>query len=294
MKASQTRGLKPPSEALFCRKIWFLPKRTSYTPVIKKDPIFMAASQQHGFQFERLIFNEVNRRLGRPESSPLGFQADPTARYDLPAWQDPTGAGIPTSIKMARRSASGRVRVDLADARRTVGLAEVPMLRLLVGVYEQKSDVKVINEVREYLIPGDRWAEATGDVPVPMIARYHADIKEGSPTEARAKAKEWKKKLDQYYPGIVRWAAKIDSKNQRRLQCSVYLDELEDLLVPAKDAPIHVYGSPADADTRPPKLKPVNAALWGERGLAFPVSIQSPPRQRNPKAVAAENPEPAV
>jgi hypothetical protein len=178
----------------------------------------MAASQHHGFVFEQHVRQEVDRRLGPNARPPAGFQADPTARFDLPAWRDPTGQGIPTSIKVAKRPGSNRVRVDLADARRTVALAEVPMLRLLVGIYGQKGQEKVVDEVREYLIPGECWAQATGEVPPATVARFHDSLKIGAHQQARERAREWKQALARDYPGIVRWSPKIDSKHQRRLQ----------------------------------------------------------------------------
>lgn len=238
----------------------------------------MSASQQHGFVFENYIHHEVDRRLGDAARAPSCILQEPTARFDLPSWRDPTGQGIPTSIKVAKRPASGRVRVDLADARRTVSLSDEPFLRMLVGIYDQKEDCKVVNEVREYLIPGDCWSEAAGDVPPAMISRFHEALKDPDHHRARIIARQWKKKINQYYPGIIRWAPKIDSKNQRRLQCSVYLPDLEDLVASFPDASIRVYGRP--------KGKPhpflVSESLWGD-GLALPLSIPSPPRRRHAK-----------
>ena len=238
----------------------------------------MTASQQHGFVFENHIHQEVDRRLGDGSRTPMFLQVDHTARFDLPAWRDPMGEGMPTSVKMARRASSGKVRVDLADARRTVALSEEPMLRLLVGVYDQRGDHKVVNEVREYLIPGDCWAEATGDVPPAMVSRFHNALKDPDHHQARATAKQWKKKLDEHYPGIVRWAPKIDSKNQRRLQCSVYLDELEALVATHPDASVRVYGEPSASST----VEVESKRLWGD-GPELPLVIPSPPRARRQK-----------
>lgn len=238
----------------------------------------MTASQQHGFVFENHIHQEVERRLGDGSGTPAYFQVEHTARFDLPAWRDPTGEGVPTSIKIARRAANGKVRVDLADARRTVSLSEEPMLRMLVGVYDQRGENKVVDEVREYLIPADCWAEATGDVPPAMVSRFHNAIKVPDHHQARATARQWKKKLDEHYPGIVRWAAKIDSKNQRRLQCSVYLDELEALVATHPDASVKVYGNPPKDSNHEVE----SARLWGT-GPELPLVIPSPPRKRRKK-----------
>lgn len=230
----------------------------------------MAASQQHGFLFERRVLDCVDRRLGPAGRAPAGMQAEHTARFDLPAWRDPTGAGVPTSIKIARRGPGGSVRVDLADARRTVALAAVPRLRLLVGIYEQRGVLKVVDEIREYLITGEAWAEASGDVPEAMIHRFHEQIKHPNASQARAIARQWKAKLAQYYPGIVRWAPKIDSKNQRRLQCSVHLEDLDLLVQQLPDVSCCTYSAG-------------QGGLWGDVSEALPWVFESAPRQRHAK-----------
>lgn len=241
------------------------------------NPFFMAASQEHGFIFERQIMAEVERRLGPASDVARSLPNDPTARFDLPAWRDPTGAGIPTSLKVAKRSSSGRVKVDLADARRTVALGDLPWIRLVVGIYEQKGENKVIDEIREYLIPGELWSEAAGEVPLAMIHRFHNDLKKGSHLEARALASSWKSKVTQHYPGIIRWGAKIDSKSQRRLQCSIYLDELDALLEQCDQASVKVYGRATGSHVS------VASALWQAPSLALPLVIPSAARARQKK-----------
>ncbi len=247
----------------------------------------MAASQQHGLMFEAAIFQEVARRLGPAGSPPPGMPSDPTARFDLPAWRDPTCAGLPTSIKVTRRG-KGKIRVDMADARRTVALADVPMWRLLLGIFDQIGNQKVVSEIREYLIPGELWAEVTGDVPPNMVSRFHEAIKEGTHEEARKKAAEWKGKMNEIYPSALKWAAKIDSKSQRRLQCTLPLAELEALMASTGLGEVRVYGVPPKT-ARPAYLTPVSPRLWGGLGLALPLRFDSPPRVRHgrPEAVSA-------
>lgn len=241
----------------------------------------MPASQNHGFLFEQRITAEVERRLGPATAVAQALGVEPTARFDLQAWRDPTGAGVPTSLKLAKRARNGRVRVDLADARRTASLAELPAVRLLVGIYDQKGDTKVVDEVREYVLPGELWGEAAGEAPAAMIGRFHEGLKEGTVAEARASARDWKKKMTQHYPGILRWAAKVDS-TQRRLQCSVYLDELEALVSEFDAATLTVYGRSTTAHAAQ-----TGALLWEAPGLALPMALPSPPRARKKKPTSA-------
>ncbi len=240
----------------------------------------MPASQAHGLAFEQHIVAEVERRLGPATEVARSLPNDPTARFDLPAWRDPTGVGIPTSLKMAKRprrknGSSGRVRVDLADARRIVALGELPCLRLLVGIYSQVGGEKVVDEVREYIIPGQLWNEAAGEVPEVMIRRFHNALKKGSKEEARAQAREWKAKVAQHFPGYIQWAAKVDS-TQRRLQCSLYLDDLDSLMGTCEEAKVNVYLQDESS-----------AGIWGSPELKLPLRIPSPPRIRHKKKPAS-------
>jgi hypothetical protein len=227
----------------------------------------MAESQQHGFLFEQHVLAAAKNAKdanGEPiDASDTSY----TDRFDIPGALDPAGQSIPTCVKIAKRAPNGRVRVDMADARRTLSLASVPTTRLVVGVYEQMGDAKHVSEVREYLIEADTWKQASGGVDAQCIADFHQQLSQGTPQEARAFAQTRKAELVAQHPGVLKWAPKIDSKTQRRLQCSVYLDEL-DTLVSANP------GSRMTAHT------PETTSLWG---LALPIEIPSPPRTRRSK-----------
>lgn len=242
----------------------------------------MAASQDHGFLFEAFVSKEVDRRLGSAGAPPPGMPSDHTARFDLPAWRDPTCLGLPTSIKMTKNQS--KLRVDMADAKRVVGLANVPMWRLVVGIYDQVGDKKVTSEIRVYTIPDEIWSEITGDIPPILVSRFHDSLKEGTIEEARAAAKKRKAKLTLEYPGILRWGAKIDRTN-RRLQCVLPLELLEALMLERGMGEIHVYGVPRGTN-RPDHLKPLSPRLWGGLGPSLPVSFYSPPRPRKKKVKA--------
>jgi hypothetical protein len=229
----------------------------------------MSASQDHGFIFERWLNDEIDRRLAdvRPPAIAVGY----TARFDVPAWKDPEGLGVPTSIKMAKRQGE-KVRVDLADARRNVLMTEVGRFRLMVGVYHQKGDLKIVHEVHEFLLTGDAWNEAIGEVPMTQIEAFHAALKKDGHVEARARAKEWKQKIAHHYPGLLRWAPKIDSKNQRRLQCFVYLADLVAFAKGNEDCDHRVYRSD----------DPEAQKIW-KTGPSLPFQVTSPPRVRHTK-----------
>ena len=224
----------------------------------------MAESQLHGFLFEQHIAAAGRALHGQGANS---GGASYTARFDLGPELDPTGQKIPTCIKIAKRAANGRVRVDMADARRAVGLAEVPMTRLVVGVYDQVGGVKRVSEVRHYLIDGETWKQAAGGVSVETISDFHQQLAQGTPPQARAFAVQRKAELALAHPSTLKWAHKVDSKVQRRLQCSLYLDEL-DALVGTQ------AGSTVDIHT------PETAAFWN---IPLPLELPSLPRTRKQK-----------
>jgi hypothetical protein len=147
-------------------------------------------------------------------------------------------------------------------------LAHVPTTRLVIGVYDQVNQVKHVNEVREYLIDGATWKRVAGDIHPDIISQFHQQLAEGDPTEARVFAKARKKELAELHPGTLKWSPKIDSKTQRRLQCSLYLDDLDALIESRPRAAVSIHTSETQA-------------FWG---VALPLEIRSAPRMRNVKS----------
>lgn len=238
----------------------------------------MASSQQHGFVVEDLFKKEFDRHATHAGVSPPQITSRYTAKFDIPAHRDPYGQGLPTSVKTSRFSGP-KTLVCLSDAVRIAGLAEVPRMRLLVALYQQQGEQKVFSEVREYLIEADEWRKIMGDVPVEMIEDFHLALKEPDHKKARAVAREWKKKLADEFPSFMRWNPKIDSKNQRRLQCSVRLEDIEAVIV--DKSRIRVFGQPFKQPSapRPAYLRSKGRKLWGD-GICLPFKIASPPRLR--------------
>lgn len=249
----------------------------------------MSASQEHGLEIERRLKREFQRRNTGWLPSRLPIDPDHTARFDVPGYVDPYGRGIPTSIKSAKLR-HGNALVCMADATRIADLASFQTTRLLVALYEQVGDKKVFREVREYLITGAEWRKLAGGTPAEDLARFNRDIKVPSPTQARAIARQWKKRLAEDYPDtLIRWNPKIDSRNQRRLQCSLHLSDLEAAITdPSR---IKVFGAPSDPPgmVRPPHLRAASRHMWGD-GMRLPIVIDSPPRTRHPRPSLAARP----
>lgn len=245
----------------------------------------MTSSQQHGFAVEEKLAAEFERYVAHHGIRPPHASPEYTARFDVGAHRDPYGQGLPSSIKTAKYIGP-RTLVCLSDAVRIASLTEVPRMRLLVALYRQEKDRKVFSEMREYLIEGDEWSKLMGEVPIDHVEAFSNAIKApGVHTQARAVAKQWRERLAQDYPGAMRWNAKIDSKRQRRLQCSVRLEDIEAVI--ANKSRIRVFGAALETPgkaalpaRRPAYLRPVARRLWMD-GLGLPFSVKSPPRVRH-------------
>ena len=248
-------------------------------------------SQQHGFVVEDLFKKEFERHASHAGVGLPQITSRYTAKFDIPAHRDPYGQGLPTSVKTSRFTGP-KTLVCLSDAVRIAGLTEVPRMRLLVALYQQQGQEKVFSEVREYLIEADEWRKIMGDVPVEMIEDFHLALKEPDHKKARAVARDWKKRLADEFPSSMRWNPKIDSKNQRRLQCSVRLEDIEAAIV--DKARIRVFGQSfkQPGAPRPAYLRSKGRHLWGD-GICLPFKIASPPRLRVKKDEKPDEAPPA-
>ena len=179
----------------------------------------MTKNQQHGKRFEDIVKGSSFFR-GASDSA-----RSSTASFDVEAKFDRT-LGIPTSIK------SGKGRgVALSDARRFWAINQE--FRLLFGRYRQKGDEKEFYEIHEFILSPTALANLRGALTAPQIGAFHTGLSltnfpRGKHPEARAWARQEKSKLKQYVTCIA-LNPKIDSKGQRRLQCSVPVQSLIDV-----------------------------------------------------------------
>lgn len=127
--------------------------------------------------------------------------------------------GLPTSIKTTKTNI-----VCLADARKFVNIIEP--YRILIGRYKQINDVKHLYQIEEYLVTIDEHKKLLGDLLPVEVEIFHNSLlkyKLGEHKEARIFAKSMKKSLPN---SIIQLNPKIDSKKQRRLQCSIKIEDL--------------------------------------------------------------------
>lgn len=209
----------------------------------------MSNSQLHGKTFEYRI---------RTSSRFPGAAADPTAHtaeFDIAARFDTSANPMPTSVKVTCNKLVG-----LADARRFWAL--VDSFRMLVGVYSQIGGYKRVHTIYEFLITPAVLGALRGSVTHAEVVALHDGIsldkfERGDYRAARKWAAEQTRDLRGH--SLVTLNRKIDSKDQRRFQCSVGLDTLKTVCPEAQQS---VYRTD-----------------FG--GVALPLEILSSVRERN-------------
>ena len=183
-----------------------------------------------------------------------GYQpASYTQKWDIPAALNTAHGGVPVNPKAAKYGTP----VDLGDALRQRKIAE-PFI-LVVGFWRQDGDEKrFVNLIAPRIEPAT-WEKLWGPVTLADLERLDAVIKDKSlsPAEARAAAQKIKN-APPFTQSIIVVNPKIDSKTQRRLQCSLRFGDIFKHLAP-------------DAD-RAPQDRP---SLWG---VEFPPALASKPR----------------
>ena len=208
-----------------------------------------AEVQLHGLVFEHWVCDTFFSGYRPP-----GY----TQKWDIPAdanhLADPALAGLPANPKATKF----RAPVGLGDALRQYDIAE-PFL-LILGYWEQPSpDEKVFVKILAPRVDPDTWRKLWGPVTRADLERLDAVIKDRSLTPAEARRRAQQIKAQQPFSEcIFVLNPKIDSKTQRRLQCSLRYEDVLKYLTP---------GTSHKPDASP--------SLWG---TPFPGAVSSPPR----------------
>jgi hypothetical protein len=200
--------------------------------------------QSHGLVFETWI-----RDTFFDGYTPPGY----TQKWDIPAEINRNQGGVPVNPKATKY----RTPVDLGDALRQYDIAE-PFI-LVIGYWVQEGDQKrFVNIVAPRITP-EAWRKLWGPVTRADLEKLDALIKDRSLDyrEARKQAHAMKS-TSPFTEAVIVVNPKIDSKGQRRLQCSLRSDDLFKHLAP--DAPQGVQKTPS---------------LWG---VPFIQTVASGPR----------------
>lgn len=193
--------------------------------------------QRHG-----IIFEEWIRDTFFDGYVPAGY----TQKWDIPAEANLRHGGVPVNPKAARY----RTPVDFGDALRQFDIAE-PFI-LVVGYWVQEGPEKrVVNIVAPRIEPAT-WRKLWSPITRADLEKLDAVIKDRSLDfrEARKRAHALKS-APPFSEAIMVVNPKIDSKGQRRLQCSLRSDDLFKHLAPEAKAGVQktpsLWGVPFDA-----------------------------------------------
>lgn len=176
--------------------------------------------QNHGVIFEKWIRDTFFDGY-TPESY--------TQKWDIPASANKKFGGIPVNPKAAKFKGA----VDLGDALRQFDIDEP--FWLIIGYWQQDGETKrFVNVVATRMEP-EQWCQLWGDLERADLKRLDKIIKQTpDPREARRLVQEIKRE-PKFKSSIITLNPKIDSKSQRRLQCSLSWNKVFKVLAPEAD-----------------------------------------------------------
>lgn len=182
----------------------------------------MASNQLHGKKFEDVVKSTFSGASDNKRKS--------TSIFDIESFYD-KDKGLNTSIKTKKKRKNNNEVFELADARRIFSFDED--YRMLVGLHEQKGDRKEFGVIIEYIIKKENLEKLRGCLSYDEVEKFHSDISSfEAGKEGQKKGRTYCKnnKPDLQKRTLITLNPKIDSKNQRRLQCSIKRKVLEDAL----------------------------------------------------------------
>jgi hypothetical protein len=214
----------------------------------------MPESQAHGFAWENAIKAGSFRNT---KSYPY------TAVFDIPAADNPHDPTENISIKVYGSSAD---TLDLGDALRIFSYEAYPIITLVAVAWTQETPTtKRLVSIKELAIGGPAahailFGSVTRADVEGLVALLRAVPPGPGHAEQRAAVHTEKDRLNGL-SGVLRFNPKMDSKSQRRLQCSL----------PRLSAAVAAHPALLLRSTEEPVL----------RGVAIPQTVESGARQRN-------------
>lgn len=180
--------------------------------------------QNHGVLFEDSVIRAITG-LSKDEYQ-TKLENAYTASMDVVA-------GIESDANYSVKVSKDGKSIGCGDILRFMSHCKTDQFFMVVGAWQQITpEVKRYNCIYEFKIHPDNykkfWAGITTEVIQPFV-EYVKSIPEGK-TAQLANRSLWKQKrqaiYDAYGQGLCAIDAKIDSKTQRRVQCSIKIQEL--------------------------------------------------------------------
>jgi hypothetical protein len=179
--------------------------------------------QNHGVVFEKWI-----RDTFFDGYEPQSY----TQKWDIPASANKRFGGIPINPKATKY----RTPVDLGDAIRQYNIDE-PFL-MVIGYWQQEGEKKRFVNVVAAKIEAEQYRKLWGDVTLEDLKQLDTVIKKTPDYREARKLAQAMKKSKPFSTSIITLNPKIDSKGQRRLQCSLSFANVFKHLAPTADPAI--------------------------------------------------------
>jgi len=187
------------------------------SPVINKTYDLVKGVQSHGIAYQ----NWVEKTFFQ------GYSSGHTDKWDIPAEVNVQGkSALPSRLQnMSVSVKANKVgsALNLGDAMRQRATKE--NFLLVAALWKQdSSSTKEIQQVGVSVITIAQWAKLWGNVTMKDLQELEAIIKDTTKgyTETRVAARKWKADNAEILETAgITLNPKIDSKNQRRLQCSL-------------------------------------------------------------------------
>jgi hypothetical protein len=173
--------------------------------------------QAHGNVFEDIIIREFTgmSKNEYDKLKPNGY----TSTFDLVK-------GIITKSNYSIKT-TGKMTVECADILKRM---EDKEYKLIVGCYNQKGENKIFHTQYEFFITSDDDTKLWGDMTYEQIVQFVNFVRAIPPGKGgqknTLKERNILKEQIQCKNSLMKINPKVDSKNQRRVQCSFKLKEM--------------------------------------------------------------------
>lgn len=187
----------------------------------------MTASQNHGFIFEDIVIKSITGFSKQEYQSliPLGYMSSLDIYKNIHSHAN-------YSIKTMRNHGS----VGCGDIISFYNHCLNNEFKMVIGAWEQVTqDTKVYETIYEFNFEPSKFKNIWGDINFSELEKFVAYVK-SIPHGKKAQLENqpiWKEKRNQILAQstghIIKIDAKIDSKRQRRVQCSISLSDLTNI-----------------------------------------------------------------
>jgi hypothetical protein len=168
--------------------------------------------QNHGFQLERWVIDRFYKNIN----------SDYTSKWDIPIGSEFQEAvpiqfrNLPVSIKVVKFKQS----IGFGDAIRQIETKQDFLL--ILGIWELKGKKKKWKQVLAKKITKENWLDYWNPISIDFVMDLDSKIKDMTiPYETIRKYAKARKKEPPFSKSVMQINPKIDSKKQRRLQCSL-------------------------------------------------------------------------